>query len=256
MPPPSCKVQVIGVQMPPGCADDQAIAAALQAEEEQRAVHAAGSYHHQDSVYTTAWNAQDIEGGGYARDPSLLDTTTVGDSISPWRKWLRCFAIVLILVSFGVVIGIVVANTIMAGYSTGALAGHDLGEFVEVSRAAFDATNRYRATKGLAALEWSDGIAAVAARHAEGMASGQQSFSHVGFRSRAAQFPMAYASAGENLARCPPSDDLAGCAANGWINSPEHEENLVGSWTWCGIGTARSANDGNFYFTQLFAAAL
>lgn len=121
-----------------------------------------------------------------------------------------------------------------------------------ISRQALDGTNRYRATKKRVPLRWHPGIAAIAAAHAQQMASGQMPFSHDGFNQRAASFPVAHRSAAENLALNKNVAAVAKCAVDGWIQSPGHEKNLVGNFLWCGIGTARSA-DGTFYLTQLFA---
>uniref|UniRef100_A0A7S1WR39 SCP domain-containing protein n=1 Tax=Alexandrium catenella TaxID=2925 RepID=A0A7S1WR39_ALECA len=134
---------------------------------------------------------------------------------------------------------------------------YDLGDFQEISRKVFDRTNAYRASEGLPSLEWSDGIAAIAAEHASKMASGEARFSHQGFAQRAASFPVAHSSAGENLAACRGSapQQVANCTVDGWIQSRTHEENLVGRFDLCGVGTARS-REGAFFLAQLLAARL
>jgi len=124
-----------------------------------------------------------------------------------------------------------------------------------ISRQALDGTNRYRASKGLAPCRWNEGIARIAAEHAESMASGAAPFSHDGFNARVARFPVVQRGAGENLALSSGVANVAETAVNGWIKSPGHEKNLRGNWNVCGIGSARSAN-GTFYTTQLFANCL
>eukprot|EP00930_Biecheleria_cincta_P033874 TRINITY_DN23447_c0_g1_i1.p1 TRINITY_DN23447_c0_g1~~TRINITY_DN23447_c0_g1_i1.p1 ORF type:complete len:518 (+),score=80.34 TRINITY_DN23447_c0_g1_i1:113-1666(+) len=124
-----------------------------------------------------------------------------------------------------------------------------------ISRQALDGTNSYRASKGLAPCRWNEGIAQIAAEHAASMASGASPFSHDGFNSRVARFPVAQRGAGENLALSSGVANVAETAVKGWIQSPGHEKNLRGNWNVCGIGTACSAN-GTFYTTQLFALCL
>lgn len=121
-----------------------------------------------------------------------------------------------------------------------------------IARQALDGTNRYRASKGLPPLKWHDGIARIAAQHAQQMASGAAPFSHDGFDRRVAAFPVAHSASGENLALNSGVASVADAAVDGWIKSPGHERNLVGRFSLCGIGAARSP-DGTFYLTQLFA---
>jgi len=121
-----------------------------------------------------------------------------------------------------------------------------------VARQALDLTNRYRATKGLPPCRWHPGIAAIAARHAQQMATGAMPFSHDGFDERVRAFPVPQRGAGENLAFNSGVASVAQTAVDGWIKSPGHEKNLRGSWNLCGIGAARSST-GAWYLTQLFA---
>jgi uncharacterized protein YkwD len=123
-----------------------------------------------------------------------------------------------------------------------------------IARQALDGTNRYRASKELSPLRWNDGIAKIAQRHAEQMASGAMPFSHDGFDQRVRAYPVPYRSAGENLALNKGVAEVAKSAVDGWIKSPGHEKNLRGAFNLCGIGAARASN-GTFYLTQLFAHA-
>ncbi|CAJ1385815.1 unnamed protein product, partial [Effrenium voratum] len=122
-----------------------------------------------------------------------------------------------------------------------------------LARQALDGTNGYRASKGLAPLQWHDGIARIAREHAQQMSSGAAPFSHDGADQRFRAYPVAHRSAAENLALNNGISDVAGAAVKGWINSPGHERNLSGQFKLCGIGVARASN-GTFYLTQLFAA--
>lgn len=123
-----------------------------------------------------------------------------------------------------------------------------------IAREALDATNQYRASKGMPPCRWHAQIARIAAQHAASMASGAAPFSHDGFDQRVAAFPVAHRSAAENLALNKGIANVAQAAVDGWITSPGHEANLRGKFNLCGIGVARSAN-GTFYLTQLFALA-
>merc|ERR1712039_51592 len=126
--------------------------------------------------------------------------------------------------------------------------------FENISRDALDATNKYRAFKGLASLEWHQGLASIAAIHAEEMAKGISPFSHAGFEDRVRQYPFSSSRAAENLGKCRGHDDVAQCAVNGWIGSPLHEQNLLGDFDLCGIGTGYNALEERWFLTQLFAA--
>jgi hypothetical protein len=122
------------------------------------------------------------------------------------------------------------------------------------SMVAFDRTNDYRAQKGLQTVQWDDDLLKIATEHAEGMAAGDAPFSHEGFQDRRQQ----YADKGwctqafsENLAKvkCTTPGLLA---FEGWLQSQEHKENIEnGRWTHSAIGGAE-AEDGTYYFTQLF----
>lgn len=124
-----------------------------------------------------------------------------------------------------------------------------------IAKQAVDGTNKYRASKELSPVRWHDGIAKIAQRHAQQMASGAMPFSHDGFDERVRAFPVVHRSAAENLALNSGVADVAKVAVDGWIKSPGHEKNLRGAFNLCGIGVARSAN-GTFYLTQLFASAM
>lgn len=125
--------------------------------------------------------------------------------------------------------------------------------FENISRAALAATNDHRAFKGLEALDWHQGLASIAAQYAAEMAAGKAPFSHDGFDDRVDKYPMSSRRAAENLGKCRGHSNVARCAVNGWILSPEHEQNLAGDFNLCGIGTALDASSGQWFLTQLFA---
>lgn len=232
------------------CADDAAIAAALQAEEDARAAEGEAARERQ---------LGGGPGGGGAGNSPMYG----GDGALPLHPAAGCKTLVrrsicgVLFVIMLAVVGYILTANFLGSQPWRDKGEYDLGDFQEISRAAFTGTNEYRASKGLPALRWNDGIAEIAAEHAAQMASGEARFSHEGFGKRAAKFPVMYSRAGENLAACPgTAEGIAACAVNGWVESPLHEENLVGDWELCGIGTARSTSESKFFLTQLFAATL
>ncbi|KAF4695966.1 hypothetical protein FOZ60_002664 [Perkinsus olseni] len=125
-----------------------------------------------------------------------------------------------------------------------------------LGRKILDLCNAARHENGkLRRLQWHDGVAAVARAHAEKMASGEAPFSHDGFDARCRQLPIAYQSAGENLAYSRGVADGAATTVNGWMNSPGHRKNLLTpGFSHCGIGCAYG-RDGSLWVTQLLVSA-
>jgi uncharacterized protein YkwD len=118
--------------------------------------------------------------------------------------------------------------------------------------------NQYRARRGLPPLAYDERISAVARAHSAAMASGERPFGHQEFQARteavATLIPTARAFA-ENVSydsRTGPR--LAQLVVQGWIDSPEHRENLEGRYDLTGIGVAVGRN-GRRYFTQIFVGS-
>eukprot|EP00401_Gymnodinium_catenatum_P007811 CAMPEP_0117544382 /NCGR_PEP_ID=MMETSP0784-20121206/45543_1 /TAXON_ID=39447 /ORGANISM="" /LENGTH=311 /DNA_ID=CAMNT_0005341181 /DNA_START=80 /DNA_END=1012 /DNA_ORIENTATION=- len=230
--------------------NDVAIAAALQAEEDRRTARTLAS----PAPGRRSWHAVSTAtpaGGTSASGPDHLDCCAL-----PCKRYACIILTVLALFLVGIIV-----YTVAYWYLY--LSGHirrefDLGDFQEISQEVFDGTNNYRASKGMSFVVWSDGIAEIAADHAGKMASGEAPFSHDGFPDRAARYPDHQRGvAGENLAYCHGIvhgvQEVVSCAVDGWIASPGHEKNMVGAWSWCGIGVARS-QEGTYYISQLFGA--
>lgn len=230
--------QLLGVPQGVSCDSDLAISAALQAMEDARAA------------------SQIRELGRHTSGVIPDDAMFVHPPKSRRLTWLRRTAVVLFVLSGACVIGYVagLGDVLHGLFFDKDEAAHN-SVFSSVSQEAFQGTNRYRTIKGVREVLWNNGIAKIAAEHAEQMATGQAPFSHDGFDQRVARFSFVYSAAGENLARCPGTDKPSECAVTGWIKSPDHEQNLVNSeWTLCGIGTAQSPDKRSFFLTQLFAA--
>jgi len=242
------------------CQDDAAIAAALQAEEDLAA---------------QAQQQQSTEGGSRPEPRSAwpvgsdqADRTVASgseaDTMSPRRRCILrvgiAAAVLLLLGALGVVWYLIdTGHLLQKGgapkTSSPTEEAADISqEFENISRAALAATNKYRTFKGLSSLDWHQGLASIAVDHAGEMAAGSMPFSHEGFQNRISRYPMHAVRAAENLGQCKGHEDVATCAVNGWILSPEHEQNLAGDFDHCGIGTARNSTDGRWFITQLFAA--
>ncbi|KAF4662066.1 hypothetical protein FOZ61_002739 [Perkinsus olseni] len=125
-----------------------------------------------------------------------------------------------------------------------------------LGRKILDLCNAARHENGkLRRLQWHDGVAAVARAHAAKMASGEAPFSHDGFDGRCRQLPIAYQSAGENLAYSRGVANGAATTVDGWMNSPGHRKNLLTpGFSHCGIGCAYG-RDGSLWVTQLLVSA-
>jgi len=157
-------------------------------------------------------------------------------------------------------------DTVDGGVVTGALAVEQqtelaLGGFYGVPSAAvrgaferqsLDLANSARVLRGLSALQWHEGAAAVARDHSEDMAD-NGFFSHDNLAGetlgdRLNNGAVKYRSAGENIAY---GQKSAIFAHEGWMNSPGHRTNLLGKFERLGVGIAFTENKVPYY-TQNF----
>lgn len=128
-----------------------------------------------------------------------------------------------------------------------------------VERSAFELLNKKRVERGLAALNWSSDLEVVARQHSQNMAE-FQFFSHRGLdnklvsdRADAAGVGR-WRAIGENIAFNRGFDDPVGKAVELWLDSPSHRRNLLSdTWKESAVGVA-VAEDGSYYFTQVFLA--
>jgi uncharacterized protein YkwD len=120
----------------------------------------------------------------------------------------------------------------------------------------FKLINRERQKHGLSSLLWSQQITDIARRHSRDMAD-HQYFSHKGrngslVSKRADNANIQWNSIAENIIWFIGMPDPAGYAAEGWMNSRGHRENiLTKGWKQTGIGAAVGP-DGSYYITQVF----
>jgi uncharacterized protein YkwD len=112
--------------------------------------------------------------------------------------------------------------------------------------------NQYRHRFGLSPLEVNAEISEIARNHSSNMAKGLSIWGHEGYieRTQMVATIIRWEEIGENLARNSFADSTQ-TAMTGWINSPLHEDNLIGDFTLTGIGIAKSAT-GEYFFTQIF----
>ncbi len=111
--------------------------------------------------------------------------------------------------------------------------------------------NKYRASKGLPALQANKLMDSLAEMHSQQMADGTIPFGHDGFEDRVATYSKLrgrVSAAAENVAYG--NLDAEG-VVNGWIHSPGHRKNMEGKYSLSGIGTA-PGKGGVIYFTQFF----
>ena len=111
-------------------------------------------------------------------------------------------------------------------------------------------TNKFRRSHNKTALILRDDLSAIARKHSQDMASGRKDFGHTGFDQRSAQVRRIFASCtlAENVAY---GADTGKDAVDQWKNSSGHRKNLLGNYTYIGIGTARD-RQGRIYYTQIF----
>jgi len=126
-----------------------------------------------------------------------------------------------------------------------------------VEHSAFDLINQKRIENGLSPLVWSNELAAVARLHSQNMAE-FRFFSHRGLDNklvsdRADELKVRrWRSIGENIAFNRGFQDPVAKTVELWLDSPTHKRNMMdANWKESAVGVAR-AEDGSYYFTQVF----
>jgi len=126
-----------------------------------------------------------------------------------------------------------------------------------VERVVFEMVNQKRAENGLAPLSWNNDLEAIARGHSQKMAD-FTFFSHRGLDNkmvsdRADDAKLGrWRAIGENIAFNRGYHDPIAKAVDLWLNSPSHRQNMMNSeWKDSAIGVA-VAEDGSYYFTQVF----
>jgi uncharacterized protein YkwD len=115
--------------------------------------------------------------------------------------------------------------------------------------------NDYRRRRNLPPLAHDPRLSSLARIHSQAMASGERTFGHDGFESRAntaRAIGIEYTRFAENVGSNNfPSREVAWRAVQTWIESFDHNENLVGNFATTGIGVALGS-DGHYFLTHLF----
>jgi uncharacterized protein YkwD len=119
-----------------------------------------------------------------------------------------------------------------------------------------DEVNGIRAQHDLPELDWREDLAAVARAHSEVMAQ-EKTMSHLDPRGRRVgdrlrQAGIGYRRAGENIANNRGLEDPARIAVKSWLKSAGHRRQILDpGFSATGVGIAL-AEDGAYYFTQVF----
>jgi uncharacterized protein YkwD len=131
------------------------------------------------------------------------------------------------------------------------------GANYDLERRIFGLLNEIRAENGLSPLTWNDEVAELARVHSQNMAD-YKFFSHrdtdgMTVDGRAESYGLSgWRGIGENIASMRGQSDPAAVAVKTWMQSPGHRQNILGGrWNDSAVGVAR-ANDGTYYFTQVF----
>jgi uncharacterized protein YkwD len=126
--------------------------------------------------------------------------------------------------------------------------------YLEIKKEVLRHSNIYRKSQNRGLLQVKSELNKIAQKHSDDMASGRVDFSHAGFQDRFnavkkyAPFPVSVA---ENLYATFDSREVGKASVKAWIQSPGHEKNLRGNFTYSGIGVSKSSS-GEFFVVQLY----
>jgi uncharacterized protein YkwD len=113
-------------------------------------------------------------------------------------------------------------------------------------------TNQYRQSRGLHSLQMNEDLNKMARMHSQDMANGRIAFGHGGFDERfetASRKIKGFKRFAENVAY---GAKTGREVVSMWKRSGEHRKNMLGKFTYIGIGVA-SDKKGRIYYTQVFA---
>lgn len=191
-----------------------------------------------------------------AQRPFGFLTRFRGLSLSDILPHLYILAVLLLLV---LTAHMASAQSRASNFGTGFEQGgrsREVSSLSSLERHVFDLVNQERVRAGKPALVWLDRVATVARYHSTNMAA-NSFFSHLdpqGRRSgkRADQLGASdWKSIGENIAWLSGSDPAARVVRS-WMQSPGHRDNILNDgYRESGIGLS-IADDGKYYFTQVF----
>jgi len=126
-----------------------------------------------------------------------------------------------------------------------------------VEQTAFELLNQKRVENGLKPVAWSDQLATIARTHSRNMAElkffGHCGLDHKMVSDRADDIGLKkWRAIGENIAYTRGYKDPIERAVELWLESPGHRQNLLSDeWRESAVGVT-VAEDGSYYFTQVF----
>ena len=123
---------------------------------------------------------------------------------------------------------------------------HTLGE------QAVQLSNQFRAENDLnETLEWCEELYELCLEHSINMSAKTVPFGHEGFVERVKRLSYRSKKSAENVFQgSGPIEKLPTLAVDGWINSPGHRANLLGSFNRCAVAFHQA--DGRWFATQMF----
>lgn len=131
-------------------------------------------------------------------------------------------------------------------------------EWANIEQLIIQKVNDYRGSlsPALSALITDSKLTEQARIHSTNMATGKTGYGHNGFSGRVTAAGYGNCAAAENVHRTGSNatnvaEDLANYAVNGWLNSPDHRQNIEGDYNLTGVGVAKSSS-GEYFFTQIF----
>ena len=149
-----------------------------------------------------------------------------------------------------------ILHAVMLRESTARETAFDAEALRGESVANFHMVNAFRVYHGLKAYRWDESAATAARLHSEDLAA-QNYFSHYSLDGRSPWDRMeAQGIRSKNAAENISAGNRNGVEAyDGWVNSSGHRDNMLGRYTWIGVGAGYSASSTyRWYMTQVFYA--
>ncbi len=111
--------------------------------------------------------------------------------------------------------------------------------------------NQFRLSHGLSKLQMNPLLIKEATQHSSDMAMHRVAFGHDGFAQRIKYLQQHIKTAQGGAENVAYNYKTAKIVAEGWISSPGHRRNILGSYNQTGIGIVKDKY-GKLYFTQIF----
>lgn len=131
-----------------------------------------------------------------------------------------------------------------------------IGSELDIEKETIEIVNKYRSKKGVDELKEIPYMTELAREHSLKMAQGVRAFGHRGWDERADLIfdNIEVEMVAENVAFNKGYDDPGEQALKGWLTSRTHKDNILNEeFDITGMGVSQ-AEDGTYYFTQVFAS--